>query len=135
MNTEFSSNDAGGVRPHADTPSGNGRLDSASRGLSILLVDDNRHVGESLELAVRLAGHRLDHADGPEAALSLLASRRFDAILLDLNYSPGRIDGAEGLALLARIHAEDPAARIVVITAHSGIKVAVAAMRAGAATS
>ena len=103
-----------------------------SSALSILLIDDNRHVAESLALAVRLAGHRLDHADGPEAALSLLAARRFDAVLLDLNYAAGRTDGAEGLALLARLLADDPAARVVVITAHSGIRVAVAAMRAGA---
>ena len=103
-----------------------------SSALSILLIDDNRHVAESLALAVRLAGHRLDHADGPEAALSLLAMRRFDAVLLDLNYAAGRTDGAEGLALLARLLADDPAARVVVITAHSGIRVAVAAMRAGA---
>jgi DNA-binding NtrC family response regulator len=132
MNNDFSSNDADGARPNPDTLSGNGQQDGASSGLSILLVDDNRHVAESLGLAMRLAGHRLDHADGPEAALSLLASRRFDAILLDLNYSPGRTDGAEGLALLARLHAEDPHARIVVITAHSGIRIAVAAMRTGA---
>ncbi len=132
MITGFSSGGADSVRPDADTVSESGHADGASSGLAILLVDDNRHVAESLGLAMRLAGHRLDHAEGPEAALSLLASRRFDAILLDLNYSPGKIDGAEGLALLTRLHAEDPAARIVVITAHSGIRIAVAAMRAGA---
>lgn len=125
-------NDANDARPDADTASGNGQPDGASSGLSILLVDDNRHVAESLALAMRLSGHGLDHADGPETALSLLASRRFDVVLLDLNYSPGTTDGSEGLALLTRLRVEDPAGRIVVITAHSGIRIAVAAMRAGA---
>ncbi len=130
MNAGFSSKDVDSVRPNSDTVFGNGHPSDASSGLSILLVDDNRHVAESLGVAMRLAGHRLAHAEGPEAALSLLASQRFDAILLDLNYSLGQTDGAEGLALLARLHVEDPAARIVVITAHSGIRIAVAAMRA-----
>ncbi|WP_281252162.1 sigma-54-dependent transcriptional regulator [Sphingomonas azotifigens] len=100
--------------------------------MAILLIDDNPHVAESLSVAIRLAGHRLDHAGSPEEALSRLARKRFDVVLLDLNYGPGRTDGAEGLTLLGRIVADDPAARIVVITAHSGVRVAVAAMRAGA---
>jgi DNA-binding NtrC family response regulator len=119
-------------RPAADGPSTSGRLDAASSGLAILLIDDNPHVAESLAVAIRLAGHRLDHAGGPEEAMSLLARQRFDVVLLDLNYGPGRTDGAEGLALLGRILADDPGARIIVITAHSGVRVAVAAMRAGA---
>ena len=104
----------------------------ASSALTILLVDDNRHVAESLEVAVRLAGHALDRADRPEEALSRLATRRYDAILLDMNYAAGRTDGEEGLALLRRMVANDPGVRVVVITAHSGIRIAVEAMRAGA---
>ncbi|WP_244501597.1 sigma-54-dependent transcriptional regulator [Sphingomonas gellani] len=100
--------------------------------MSILLVDDNPHVADSLDVAVRLAGHALDRAEGPEDALSRLAMRRYDAVLLDMNYTAGRTNGAEGLALLSRIMSDDPGARVVVITAHSGIRIAVEAMRAGA---
>ena len=67
-----------------------------------------------------------------DKALSRLAARRFDAILLDMNFTPGRSNGEEGLTLLSRIMADDPAACVVVITAHSGIRIAVAAMQAGA---
>lgn len=119
-------------RPRTDALSTDGQPDAASSALAILLVDDNRHVAESLEVAVRLAGHALDRADGPEEARSRLAARRYDVILLDLNYSAGRTDGEEGLALLGRMMADDPRARVVVITAHSGIRIAVEAMRAGA---
>jgi DNA-binding NtrC family response regulator len=83
-------------------------------------------------IALRLAGYRLDVAGNAEEALSRLAVRRYAAILLDLNFTPGRADGEEGLACLRRIIAEDPAACVVVITAHSGIRIAVAAMQAGA---
>ena len=115
-----------------DSLSGNGQSASASSGLSVLLVDDNASIAESIALAVRLGRHRIDCASGPEEALSRLAAQRYDVILLDMNYGANRTDGAEGLALLARILADDPGAAVVVITAHSGVRIAVEAMRAGA---
>ncbi len=78
-----------------------------------------------------MAGHRLDIAATPEDAFSRLAACRYDAILLDMNFSVGESSGAEGMACLARIMADDPNARVVIITAHSGIRIAVAAMQAG----
>ncbi|MDR7294695.1 DNA-binding NtrC family response regulator [Pelomonas aquatica] len=116
------------LRPAVDTLSGSGR----SGRLSILLVDDNPAVAEAMEIAFRMAGHRLDTAAGPEAAYSRLVAARYDAVLLDMNFAAGRSDGGEGLACLERIAADDPAACVVVITAHSGIRIAVAAMQAGA---
>lgn len=115
-----------------DSLSENGQSPAASSGLSVLLIDDNASVAESIALALRLGRHRIDCAAGPEEALSRLAATRYDVILLDMNYGANRTDGAEGLALLARILADDPGAAIVVITAHSGVRIAVEAMRAGA---
>ncbi|KQM63607.1 Fis family transcriptional regulator [Sphingomonas sp. Leaf16] len=112
--------------------SGNGQSPAPSSGLSVLLIDDNASVAESIALALRLGRHRIDCACGPEEALSRLAAARYDVILLDMNYAANRTDGAEGLALLARILADDRQAAVVVITAHSGVRIAVEAMRAGA---
>ncbi|MDP1028438.1 response regulator [Sphingomonas sp. KR1UV-12] len=95
-------------------------------------MDDNPAVAQAMGIAFRLAGHGLDTAGGAEEAYSCLAARRYDAILLDMNFTAGRADGEEGLACLARIVADDPGACVVVITAHSGIRIAVAAMQAGA---
>lgn len=99
---------------------------------TILLIDDNPAVARALEIAFRMAGHRLETATGPEEAYSRLAQRRYDAILLDMNFTAGRSNGDEGLACLARIMADDPGTCVVVITAHSGIRIAVTAMQAGA---
>ncbi|CAN5626603.1 sigma-54 dependent transcriptional regulator [soil metagenome] len=99
---------------------------------AILLIDDNPQVAEAVVVAFECAGHRVDTAADPQDAFSLLARHRYDAILLDLNFRRGETSGAEGFACLARIMAEDPAAVVVVITAHSGIRIAVAAMQAGA---
>lgn len=115
-----------------DSLSGNGQSPAASSGLSVLLIDDNASVAESIALALRLGRHRIDCAAGPEEALSRLAAQRYDVILLDMNYGANRTDGAEGLALLARILADDAQAAVVVMTAHSGVRIAVEAMRAGA---
>lgn len=112
--------------------SANGRSPQASSGLSILLIDDNPAVARAMEIAFRIAGHRLDTAASPEEAFSRLARGRYAVILLDMNFTAGRADGEEGLACLARIIGDDPAACVVVLTAHSGIRIAVAAMQAGA---
>lgn len=112
--------------------SGTGQSDGVSSAWDILLIEDDSTVARTTEILFRLAGHRLDIAADPDAAWSLLARRRYDAILLDMNFTPGRSNGEEGLACIARIMADDPEARIIVITAHSGIRIAVAAMQAGA---
>lgn len=112
--------------------SGSGQSDGVSSAWDILLVEDDSTVARTTEILFRLAGHRLDIAVDPDAAWSLLARRRYDAILLDMNFTAGRSNGEEGLAYIARIVADDPDARIIVITAHSGIRIAVAAMQAGA---
>jgi DNA-binding NtrC family response regulator len=132
MNEAFSCDPHAGDRPAVDGMSANGRSGAASSAKAILLIDDNPAVSRAMEIAFRMAGHRLDSAAGPEAAFSMLALRRYDAILLDMNFAPGESSGEQGLACLARIMAEDPAACVVVITAHSGIRIAVAAMQAGA---
>ena len=107
-------------------------LDSLSSPATILLIDDNPDVAQAIRLAFAGAGHRVDTAVAPEEAFSALARRRYDAILLDLNFTQGQTSGVEGFACLARILADDPAAAVVVITAHSGVRIAVAAMQTGA---
>ena len=109
-----------------------GQSHGVSSAWDILLIEDDPTVARTTEILFRLAGHRLDIAPDPGAAYSLLARRRYDAILLDMNFTPGRSNGEEGLVCIARIMADHPAARIIVITAHSGIRIAVAAMQAGA---
>ena len=132
MNKGFSEEERTDDRPQADRVSANGRPDLASSPFSILLIDDNPAVVRAMEIAFRMAGHALDGAATPAEAFSRLSRRRYDAILLDLNFSANQSDGAEGLACLMRIMAEDPNACVVVITAHSGIRIAVAAMQSGA---
>jgi sigma-B regulation protein RsbU (phosphoserine phosphatase) len=61
-------------------------------------------------------------------------SRRggYDLVLIDLNYTRDTTSGREGLELIEQIHALQPSAPVVVMTAWGSIEVAVEAMRRGA---
>lgn len=134
MKSKESGISASSDRSRSDTLSGTGQRDRKSSAVarSILLIDDNDDVAHAIEIAFRMAGHSIERADGAQEAYSRLAMRRFDAIILDLNFSPGKTDGSEGLACLDRILADDPDACVVLLTAHGGVRIAVTAMQAGA---
>lgn len=121
--------------PSTDTVSASGQILGVSTRISplqILVIDDQLEVGRAIEIAFRMAGDSVTVATSPQDGLSRLAQTKFDAVILDMNFSPGKNDGHEGLAFLSRLISEDPAACVVVLTAHGGIRVAVAAMQAGA---
>lgn len=99
----------------------------------ILVIDDDADIGRAAQLMLGRNGMSVAIAADPEAAWVRLAERPADVILLDLNFARGRTSGEEGFALLDRLIAADRHAVVIVVTGHSGIKVAVQAMRGGAA--
>ncbi len=98
----------------------------------ILFVDDDPNVLKTAELLLKSAGYGFLGAANPAEAFSILAAERVDAILLDLNFSRAQMSGEEGLACLRDIRRHNPDAAVVVVTGHSGLTVAVQALRAGA---
>ena len=99
----------------------------------ILFVDDDADVQRSAAMLLPRRGFALLSARNPQEAWSLLATGPVDVILLDLNFTAGATSGAEGFSLLQALIAHDPDMIVVIVTGHSGINIAVAAMRAGAA--
>ncbi len=98
----------------------------------ILFIDDDTGVLKTAELLLRKAGYDFRAALNPAEAYGLLSVESFDAILLDLNFSRAQMTGEEGLTCLREILAHDPNAVVLVVTGHSGLTVAVQALRAGA---
>ncbi len=68
----------------------------------------------------------------PNKIPELMSANEFDAVLLDMNFSPGESSGEQGFYWLKNILAIDPDAVVVMITAHGGVNVAVEAMKHGA---
>jgi DNA-binding NtrC family response regulator len=60
-------------------------------------------------------------------------ARGYDAVLLDMNFAIGARDGAEGLDILSRLQAADPALSVVLMTTYGGVSLAVEALKRGAA--
>ena len=106
-------------------------MGAASTG-RILFIDDDADVLTSVRLLLTRHGFEVLTATSPAEGLALMAGAAVDAVLLDLNFSREAKSGEEGLRCLAEILAQDPQAVVVVVTAHSGVNIAVAAMRAGA---
>jgi DNA-binding NtrC family response regulator len=103
----------------------------------VLVVDDDADVQQAARLFLGRHGYRVSTAAQPAQIWTVLAGEPMtgggvDVILLDLNFSRGAVSGAEGFACLAEIMAHDAQAVVVVVTGHSGINIAVQAMRAGA---
>ncbi|MBB2200627.1 sigma-54-dependent transcriptional regulator [Gluconacetobacter tumulisoli] len=99
----------------------------------ILFVDDDSDIRQATSLLLRRRGFEVVGAADPAQALAVLAAMPVAAVLLDLNYARGATTGAEGLECLRALLAHDPGLPVVVVTGHSGVAIAVAAMRAGAA--
>ena len=97
----------------------------------ILIADDQPDLLDALRLLLKGAGMGMDAVTSPEAALTALANRRFDLLLMDLNYTGDTTSGREGIDLVARVQAIDALLPIVVMTGWGSVDLAVAAMRRG----
>ena len=98
----------------------------------ILVVDDDADITKAARLLLERHAMTVTTATNPAAAWIRLAEASPDVILLDLNFARGRTSGEEGFAMLDRLIAADRDAVVIVVTGHSGIAVAVQAMRSGA---
>ncbi len=95
---------------------------------SVLLVDDERFARTVYSEYLRGAGYEVEVAEGAEAALSLLAQRRFDVLLTDVMLQGPK----DGLQLLDSAKQLDPHVGVIVMTALDEVDPAVRAMKSGA---
>src|SRR6202161_4579014 len=105
--------------------SGEGSLPTAG---SVLIIDDEAAIRESLETLLELEGYGVESAASGEEGLARIGERSFDLVLLDL-----ALPDRNGMDLLAEIHLQDPGLSIIMVTAYGTVENAVKAMQAGAA--
>ncbi len=94
---------------------------------SLLVVDDEPSIRESIQRALEQSGYAVATAGDANSAAAWLARSAVDLVLCDV-----RLPGMSGLDLLPRIRDRHPDARVVVITGHASIRSAVEAIRQGA---
>src|SRR5215211_2816602 len=98
----------------------------------ILIADDQADVLAALSLLLKGERFQIETASSPEGVLRAIDTHELDVVLIDLNYARDTTSGSEGLDLLTRIRASDPALPVVVMTAWGSVDLAVEAMRRGA---
>jgi DNA-binding NtrC family response regulator len=94
---------------------------------SILIVDDEISVRESLEKVIAKAGFVTKTADSGNEAKELLAKHAFDLVVSDLMMPDG-----DGLELLKDIKKRYPDIEVILLTGYGTIERAVEAMKEGA---
>ena len=98
----------------------------------ILILDDDPDVACAAQMLLRRRHGAVVTLDDPARLAAVLAAGVPDVVLLDLNFTPGRIDGAEGLAVLDRLCALAAAPAVIVLTAYADVPLAVEALKRGA---
>ncbi len=101
-------------------------LQSPGHG-SILIIDDEIEIRESLQTLLEFEGYEVEAAADGAEGLSKLSARPFDLVLLDL-----ALPDRNGIELLPEIRGVDPQISVIMITAYGTVEDAVRAMQSGA---
>lgn len=98
-----------------------------SDSASILLVDDDRHLAESMAEWLREMSHHVETAENVTTAQNCLANHAFDLVITDL-----RLGNEDGFDLIAHTRKRHPDTAVLVVTGYGTPETAVQAVRAGA---
>jgi two-component system response regulator PilR (NtrC family) len=94
---------------------------------SILIVDDEEIIRESLSFVLVKEGYKVREAANGRVALDLVKEDSFDVVLTDLE-----MPEMKGIELLEQINRVSPVTMVVIITAYGSIDTAISALRKGA---
>ena len=94
---------------------------------SLLLVDDDRHVLDSMAGWLREQGFQVDESSCYASAMQCLSQTEYDLVLADI-----RLEDGDGFDILAHCRATLPDIPVILITGYGTVDTAIEAIRAGA---
>ena len=94
---------------------------------SILIVEDEETLRESIKRIFTREGFMVDAADSAEKGLALLETNVYDVIISDII-----LPGMDGIEMLIKVREQIPDQIFIVITAYASLDTSVKALRAGA---
>ncbi|MET3109203.1 DNA-binding NtrC family response regulator [Oxalobacteraceae bacterium GrIS 1.18] len=100
---------------------------------TVFIIDDDADIVCAAQLLLRRRFGAVHVLTDPAGLPELLNKARPDVVLMDMNFTPGRIDGSEGLALLDRLRQQTDPPAVIAMTAYADVPLAVAALKRGAA--
>jgi two-component system, NtrC family, response regulator AtoC len=95
--------------------------------VAILIIEDEIVLAKNMRTYLERNGYEVRCAESAEEGLAALEDFRPDVVLLDFN-----LPGMDGLQAMARIRAFDAAVRVIMVTGHGSVEIAVEAMKSGA---
>jgi DNA-binding NtrC family response regulator len=99
---------------------------------NILIVDDNKSILSTLEILLQPEFQTVTTLANPNQIPAELRKKKYNLVILDMNFSAGINTGNEGIYWLGRIRESNPEISVVMITAYGDIDLAVKALKAGA---
>ena len=94
---------------------------------SLLIVDDELSVRDSLGKWFREEGYEVATAESASEALTRMAESRWDLALVDI-----KMHGTDGIELQRRLREIDPELIVIIMTGYASVETAVAALKNGA---
>lgn len=97
-----------------------------------MIIDDDPDVAIAAQMLLRRRYGEIVVVNHPSKVPAALKEQLPDLVLLDFNFTAGRTDGAEGLAMLDLLRQQHPAPAVIAITAYADVPLAVEALKRGA---
>lgn len=100
---------------------------AAAEPLTVLVIDDDKHLAETIAESLERRGHACTIATSGKAGAAKIEQDAYDVVLTDL-----RMADLDGLAIVKKVRELHPDTEVFVITGFGDVKTAVEAMKLGA---
>ncbi len=95
--------------------------------IQILILDDEKIVGERLKASLEKEGHTLEIFINPVTALNRIKEKAFDVVITDI-----RMDNVDGIQVLEEVRKKSQKTKVIMITGYATLEVARESLTKGA---